>query len=231
MNPIGIVQSCFTEKFGVPRQSMMVNAATGVLKFNPEYQSAFEYLETFSHLWVIFLFHKNLEKAWKPTINPPRVSGPQRVGVFASRSPHRPNPIGLSCVKIEKINKLDFEIHVSGLDILDGSPILDIKPYLPYADSIPDATAGWASDEILKYPVTFSPQSLTQIENINAKFHPNLKGLLIQMLELDPRPTSQRQAIPIDKVESEGRHFAFRLFDFDVQWCIQNQGVYVKTLA
>ncbi len=155
-----------------------------------------------------------------------------RVGVFASRSPHRPNPIGMSCVKLEKIDlkaKGGPEVHVSGLDILDGSPLIDIKPYLPYADSIPDAKCGWASSDIPKYPVSFSEKSLISIENSHR--HPNLKELLIQMLELDPRPTSQRQYISIEDPKSRSRKYGFRLFDFDVQWEIVNQGIHVIDLV
>ena len=231
---IGVVQSCFAEKFGVPRQSLMVKQALGVLKFNPDpnFPMAFKDLEGFSHIWVTYVFHKNIEKGWTPTIIPPRLDGPQRVGVFASRSPHRPNPLGLSCLKIEKIDlkaKCGIEIHVSGLDILDGTPILDIKPYLPYADSVPDAKCGWASGNIPKYPVSFSTQSLDSIKKSSQ--HPNLKELLTQMLELDPRPTSQRKYVSIDDPSSKSRQYAFRLFDFDVQWQIVDQGIYVIDLV
>lgn len=235
MQPVGIVRSCFKEKFGVARQSLMVGEALGVLKLKPsqDLRLAVSGLETFSHLWVIFIFHRNLEKGWQSLISTPRTEE-NKFGVFASRSPHRPNPIGLSCVKIEKIDLSPcdgVEIHVSGLDILDGSPILDIKPYLPYADAIPDANSGWAGAEIKKYPVRFSTQSLEVIDKLGASRHPNLKGLLTQMLELDPRPTSQRKAIPMEAPQSEGRKFAFRLFDFDVRWQIRDAGVRVLDLA
>jgi tRNA-Thr(GGU) m(6)t(6)A37 methyltransferase TsaA len=233
--PIGYIQSCFKEKFGVARQSMMVSQAQGVLKFNPDpaYLNSLRHLHEFSHLWIIFVFHKNLDKGWKPLINPPRLEAPNQVGVFASRSPHRPNPIGMSVVKIEEI---DFsapggiELHLSGLDILDGTPVLDIKPYLAYADSFADATLGWASQSIQKYRVEFSPASARAIQAAGTKYHPDLQALLQQMLELDPRPTSQRRRASIESTESEGLVFAFRIFDFDVKWQIHNQGILVLEL-
>ncbi|NTV15370.1 MAG: tRNA (N6-threonylcarbamoyladenosine(37)-N6)-methyltransferase TrmO [Desulfobulbaceae bacterium] len=233
--PIGHIQSCFKEKFGVARQSMMISQAQGVLKFNPDpaYVNSLRHLQEFSHLWIIFVFHKNIEKGWKPLINPPRLEAPKQVGVFASRSPHRPNPIGMSVVKIERI---DFsapggiELHLSGLDILDGTPVLDIKPYLSFADSFADAALGWASQSIQKYRVEFSPDSARSIQNSGSKYHPNLQALLQQMLELDPRPTSQRKRASIDAAQSEGLVFAFRIFDFDVKWQIHNKGIFVLTL-
>ncbi len=233
--PIGYIQSCFKEKFGVARQSMMIPQARGFLKFNPDpaYLNSLRYLNEFSHLWIIFVFHKNIEKGWKPLINPPRIEAPEQVGVFASRSPHRPNPIGMSVVKIEEI---DFsapggiELHLSGLDILDGTPVLDIKPYLSFADSFVDAASGWASQSIQKYRVEFSSESAIAIQESGTRYHPNLQALLQQMLELDPRPTAQRKRSSIESDESEGLVFAFRIFDFDVKWKIQNKGIFVLEL-
>jgi tRNA-Thr(GGU) m(6)t(6)A37 methyltransferase TsaA len=233
--PIGYIQSCFKEKFGVARQSMMIPQARGVLKFNsdPAYRDSLRHLQGFSHLWIIFVFHKNIEKGWKPLINPPRLEAPKQVGVFASRSPHRPNPIGMSVVKIEEIDFLapgGIELHLSGLDILDGTPVLDIKPYLSFADSFGDATPGWASQSIQKYRVEFSSESARTIQESGTGYHPDLQALLQQMLEIDPRPTSQRKRSRIDSVESEGLVFAFRIFDFDVKWQIHNKGIFVVEL-
>lgn len=233
--PIGYIQSCFREKFGVARQSMMISQAQGILKLkpNPAYLDALSQLIDFSHIWIIFVFHKNIKKGWKPLINPPRIEAPKQVGVFASRSPHRPNPIGMSVVKIEEIDLLapsGIELHLSGLDILDGTPVLDIKPYLPYADSFVDATLGWASQSIQKYQVEFSSGSVLSIQESGTKYHPNLQALLQQMLELDPRPTSQRKKSSIESDKSEGLVFAFRIFDFDVKWKIHNKGIFVLEL-
>ena len=227
--PIGTLKTCFAEKFGVPRQSMMTTEARGVLKLNPDpsYRAALNHLDQFSHVWVVFVFHQN-GGTWRPTIDPPRLDAPKSMGVFASRSPHRPNPIGLSAVKLDRIDfdaEGGIEIHLSGVDILDGTPVLDIKPYLPYADSIPEANTGWIEGEIDRYKVEFSAESLRTIAG-----DPKLKKLIEQMLEWDPRPTSQRRSAPMAAPESEGKRFAFRILNFDVQWVIRNASVYVVTI-
>lgn len=235
MKPIGIIKTCFSEKFGVPRQSMMIQEATGILKLNPDpdYLTALQHLDGFSHVWVIFTFHQHMDAGWRPTIRPPRIPAPRKVGVFASRSPHRPNPIGMSAVKLEKIDRSasdGIEIHLRGLDLLDGTPVLDIKPYLPFADSIPDATSGWAVGEIPRYNVEFSPESLSAIDVLSEDRHPRLKELIQEMLEWDPRPTSQRRAMPVESPDADGKGFGFRLFDFDVQWEIRSRGIYVREI-
>lgn len=233
--PIGTLRTAFTEKFGVPRQSMMISEARGILKLkpDPDYRTALNHLADFSHVWVIFVFHQSIEKGWKPTIRPPRVDAPRKVGVFASRSPHRPNPIGMSAVKLDRID-LDapggIEIHLSGVDIMDGTPVLDLKPYLPFADCLQYATGGWAESEIPKYRVEFSATCLEKLGQ-NASAHPRLKELITQMLEWDPRPTSQRRTMAIDKPESQGMRFGFRILDFDVRWEIRDQGVHVLDLV
>jgi tRNA-Thr(GGU) m(6)t(6)A37 methyltransferase TsaA len=224
-NPIGMIRSEFKEKFGVPRQSMMVKEARAILKLNPDpqYRTALQHLESFSHIWIIFEFHLHLQKGWLPTIRPPRLDAPNRVGVFASRSPHRPNPLGMSAVKLDRID-LDsphgIELHLSGVDLLDGTPVLDIKPYLPYADSIPEASSGWAKSEIPRYKITFDPGSL---ENTR----PGFKELVEQVLEWDPRPRSQRKAMPIENTANEGKEFAFHIGDYDVRWKIINKAIHV----
>jgi len=194
-----------------------------MIKLAPEFShpDTVLHLHEFSHLWVVYLFHKNqnanhLEK-WTNTIQPPRIDAPKKVGVFASRSPHRPNPIGLSVVKLEKINldsKGGIEIEVSGVDILDGSPVLDIKPYVPYADIVSDATSGWIKNEIDRYPVTFSEQAEKVLEDSR------LKKLITEILEWDPRPRSQREQSPIEASTSIGKRFAFRLLSLDIHWMI-----------
>jgi len=224
--PIGTLHTCFREKFGVPRQPLMIPAATGVLKLkdDPAYRDALRGLESFSHVWIVFLFHKAGERAWRPTVETPRVEAEGKIGVFASRSPHRPNAIGLSAVKLDRIDFEKLEVHVSGVDILDGTPVLDIKPYLPYADSLPDATAGWATQEIEKFKVTFAGDTRKALEE---NLHPNFAVLVTQMLEWDPRPTSQRKAAPIFAAESEGLRFAFRALDADIHWRIHDRAIEV----
>lgn len=237
MKPIGFMQTQFKEKFGVPRQVGMVREAKGILKLdaNPEFTIALRHLEEFSHIWVIYLFHQHLEKAWRPTIEPPRIGGPKRVGVFASRSPHRPNPVGISAVKLERIDwdaADGVEIHISGHDIMDGTPVIDIKPYLPFADCIPEATSGWAAGDIPQYAVHFSDDASRAIAEYG-EHNPRLRELLSEMLKWDPRPTSQRRAMPIEgfgTVWTEKRHFGFRVLDFDVQWEVRDGAIYVLRL-
>ena len=206
---------------------MMVNHAWGLIKLDSAYAhpDTVLHLEEFSHLWIVYLFHKNQNanhpEKWTNTIQPPRIDAPKKVGVYASRSPHRPNPIGLSVVKLEKINVVGgrIEIEVSGVDILDGSPILDIKPYVPYADSLPDANSGWIKNEITRYSVEFSEQAEKVILECSP-IHQNLKKLISEILEWDPRPRSQREQTPIESANSVGKRFAFRLMDFDIHWTI-----------
>jgi tRNA-Thr(GGU) m(6)t(6)A37 methyltransferase TsaA len=241
---IGIIRTPFREKFGVPRQSMMMSEARGVLKLNPDptYRVALNHLDEFTHLWLVFVFHQVLENDWRPTIRPPRVDSPRKVGVFASRSPHRPNPIGISSVKLERID-LDapggIEIHLSGVDLLDGTPILDIKPYLPYTDIISEAASGWAGSDIPRFEVRFAEQCLSFFESRkDMELDPDLAGrtaeellsLIIQTLEWDPRPTSQRRAMPIGAATSEGLAFGFRFLGIEVKWEIRQGGILVTAL-
>ena len=149
MNVIASIRNDFQEKFGIPRQSGVVETALSEIIFEPDYRSAeaLRGLEGFSHIWLIWAFSASAGKGWSPTVRPPRLGGNARVGVFASRSPFRPNPLGLSAVKLENIVLQSPEgplLRVSGADLLHGTPILDIKPYLPYADCIPQATGGFA---------------------------------------------------------------------------------------
>ena len=147
MKMIGRIHTDFATKFGVPRQSGLVPELMGKIVLEPEYRNpdAFRGLEEFSHLWLVWEFSEAVRSEWSPTVRPPRLGGNRRVGVFATRSPFRPNPIGLSCVKLEQIDLQDSRkpvIWVSGVDMMDGTPIYDIKPYLPYADSHPGAKGG-----------------------------------------------------------------------------------------
>ena len=231
--PIGVMRSCFKEKFGAPRQSLMLDKAWGIIKLNKDkdYLAAVEQLDSFSHIWVLFVFHSRGEGAWRPKITPPRIELENRVGVFSSRSPHRPNPIGMSAVKLDRIDrsaKDGIEIHCSGVDILDGTPILDIKPYLPYADSIPNANSGWASEEIERHPVSFSEESITWLKKKSGEKFSEQLQLFEQVLSLDPRPTSQRKANPIASPISHGLVFRFRMLDLDIEWKIEQGRIFVQ---
>jgi tRNA-Thr(GGU) m(6)t(6)A37 methyltransferase TsaA len=227
---IGSIRTSFREKFGVPRQSLMANEARGVIKLNPDkrYRDAVTGLQTFSHVWLIFVFDRDLNRGWHPLVETPRVDA-DRIGVFASRSPHRPNSIGMSVVRLERIDSSPadgIEIHVSGIDLLDGTAILDIKPYLPYADAVTEANAGWASNPIPKFVVTYSNTAQEKLKEISCK-HPRFHLLLQELLELDPRPTSQRRAAPIETPASNDLPFAFRLMEYDIHWTIRDGTVHV----
>ncbi len=236
-HPIGILRTCFREKFGAPRQSGMIPSATGILKLNsdPAYRDALRHLESFSHVWIIFHFHDLADPTWKPLITPPRIDGPGRVGVFASRSPHRPNSLGLSALKLERIDyeaKGGIEIYLSGVDILDETPVYDLKPYVPYVDCIPDATPGWTDTVIPKFKVSFSTRSLAQLAEIQNgnQNQIDLKTLITETMEYDPRPTSQRKALPLTDPKNEGLRFAFRILDLDIRWQIQDASLVVEEI-
>ncbi|MCM1299083.1 MAG: tRNA (N6-threonylcarbamoyladenosine(37)-N6)-methyltransferase TrmO [Firmicutes bacterium] len=184
---IAHIKNDYTEKFGIPRQSGIINSLSSQIIFEPEYRikEAFRGLEGFSHLWLIWQFSEAARENWSPTVRPPKLGGNKRVGVFATRSPFRPNPIGMSAVKLEKID-LDCAcapvLTVTGADLMNNTPILDIKPYLPYADSRPEASSGFALQEKEgKLQVDF-PMEL--LEKIPAEKREGLKEILSQ----DPRP-------------------------------------------
>ena len=188
MQPIGYVRSDFKEKFGIPRQSGRAPALRAEIYFEKNIpQNAFKEIEKFSHIWIVFIFSQTQAQGWHATVRPPRLGGNKRVGVFASRSPFRPNPVGLSCVKLEKI-----ELHgestvltVSGADLLDGTPVLDIKPYIPYADCQTQAIGGYADEQKDYHLQVVFPNELLQKIPLQKQ-----EGLL-QCLADDPRPSYQ----------------------------------------
>ncbi|MCM2321937.1 MAG: tRNA (N6-threonylcarbamoyladenosine(37)-N6)-methyltransferase TrmO [Oligoflexia bacterium] len=238
---IGTIQSCFKEKFGIPRQPGLVTGARATIKLadDPDLRTAIRGLEGFSHLWVVFVFHDHGSRKWKPSIRPPRLGGAQKVGVLASRSPHRPNPIGLSVVTLEACRPDAAggpEIDITGVDILDSTPVLDIKPYLPYADSVPDARAGWAEAPIVRVPVDFSARAESALLERAARTgaasdgYGRLRSLIVEMLELDPRPAFQKRRFPPGSPEAQGTRYGFKLLDFDVKWEIRGAGFRVLGL-
>ena len=211
--PIGTIQSCFQEKFGIPRQAGLVSAARATLALLPPYNvpEAVRGLESFSHLWLIFVFHGVPAGQWQPTVRPPRLGGQQRLGVFATRSPFRPNPLGLSAVKLERIavHQGQVVLHLAGVDLLDGTPVLDIKPYLPYADRIADAIGGFAPEAPeTTLNVLFSPSA----EAFCATWpEGDLRTLITQIVRQDPRPAYQRG-------NAISRRYGMKLYDCDVRW-------------
>lgn len=210
---IGIVHSPFREKFGIPRQPGLVTSAEATLELLPPYNrpEAVKGLEGFSHIWISFVFHGVKRQEWKPTVRPPRLGGNERVGVFASRSTHRPNPIGLSVVELTGIDITDGKVllKLKGADLLDGTPVLDIKPYIPYADSIADARGGFADkapDPLLQ--VTYSSLAEQQWTELSVRY-PELWHLIIDVLALDPRPAYQVE---------EGREYGVSLYDLNIRF-------------
>ncbi len=190
MKVVARIKSEFREKFGIPRQSGLVEALRAELVFEPEFRNAdaLRGLEGFSHIWLIWQFSQAVRADWSPTVRPPRLGGNTRLGVFATRSPFRPNPIGLSCVRLEGLRQdpsLGTVLVVSGADLLDGTPIYDIKPYLPYADAHPEAVGGFAAaapEARLKVLIPESVKAAMPAERLEA-----LRGVLA----LDPRPSYQ----------------------------------------
>ncbi|SFC39686.1 tRNA-Thr(GGU) m(6)t(6)A37 methyltransferase TsaA [Marinospirillum celere] len=193
LDNLGLIHSCYQEKFAVPRQPGLAPSAWATLELLPPYNQpeTVEGLEAFSHLWLTFVFHENLEKGWKPRVRPPRLGGNLKQGVFATRSTFRPNGLGLSVVKLEGIDLSEgVKLKLSGIDLVDGTPVVDIKPYLPWADSLPLAEAAWAPEPPQLLPVTFSLEADQQLND-----HPEgtqLKQLISEVLAQDPRPAYQR---------------------------------------
>lgn len=192
IEPIGILRSCFGSKFSIPRQPGLCPSAWGRLVFHPPYRSAeaLRGIEGFSHLWLIFGFHETRAQGWRPTVRPPRLGGNQRVGVFASRSTFRPNGLGLSLVKLEGIDTAAGDgpaLLLGGLDLLDGAPVFDVKPYLSYAESLPEASSGFAQEAILRLPVIVAETARADFESLSAR----AKAVIQEALALDPRPATQ----------------------------------------
>ena len=187
---IARIRSDFPEKFGIPRQSGLVDELQAEIVFEPTYRNAdaLRGLEGFSHLWLIWEFSKAARDTWSPTVRPPRLGGNTRMGVFATRSPFRPNPIGLSCVRLLGVEQTEDRgpvIRIAGADLLDGTPIYDIKPYLPYADCRPEAEGGWTGGEADRLLEVICPPEL--LENLRKDRRQALLGVLAN----DPRPHYQ----------------------------------------
>jgi tRNA-Thr(GGU) m(6)t(6)A37 methyltransferase TsaA len=226
-NPIGIVRSCFTEKFGIPRQPGLAEAARATMELLSPYdrEEAFAGLDAFSHLWLVFVFHGIPKGKWRPTVRPPRLGGNQRIGVFASRSGFRPNAIGISAVVLEGIrrHKGKLLVELSGIDLMDRTPVLDIKPYLPYADIISDAVGGFAADPPWSsLSVKFSKQA-RQACNLLERRWPGFVDLVIQVLGADPRPAYiDRQPTKTD--------FGMQLYGVNVRWTHRQETIVVQSI-
>jgi len=228
VSPIGVVHSPFKEKFAIPRQPGLVPEARGVLELFSPYADPLGVrgLDGFSHIWVIFLFHETPQQPWKPTVRPPRLGGNDRVGVFASRSPFRANPIGQSVVKLEEVEILSgrARLHIAGIDLLDQTPVLDIKPYLPYSDCITSASAGYAGvPPEKKLTVEFSERATIQCVELAKEHDIDMQTLIVQLLQNDPRPAY--------RAEKPGKMvYGFKLYNFDVKCLVLDNAIRVDAL-
>jgi tRNA-Thr(GGU) m(6)t(6)A37 methyltransferase TsaA len=218
---IGIINSCYKEKFGIPRQPNLVDSAQAKLYLNQDFsEESVRGLEGFSHIWLSFVFHDTQAQGWKPMVRPPRLGGNKKVGIFASRSTFRPNPLGLSVVELTKVEhtKTGIVLSLAGCDLLDDTPIVDIKPYLSYVDAIPDAKSGFAQEmPDIKLEVNFSQKANQDIEKAAQRLGQDIKLLIKQVLQLDPRPSYQQGVV------SE-RVYAMKLCDFDLKWIYSDEG-------
>ena len=210
MKTIARIQTDFPNKFGIPRQSGIIESLKGRIVFEPEYRNAeaVRGLEEFSHIWLIWEFSEAVRDEWSPTVRPPRLGGNVRKGVFATRSPFRPNPIGLSSVKLEKVEidpKLGPVLHVSGADLMDDTPIYDIKPYIAYTDSHPEAISGFASKPAEYLLEVDFPDTLLQKVNLE------LRESLIEVLAHDPRPQYHDDPERVYGMEFGGMEVKFKV--------------------
>ena len=211
LHPIARMHSDFASKFGIPRQSGLVQQLRSTIVFEPEYRcdDALRGIEDFSHLWLIWQFSEAVRQGWSPTVRPPRLGGNTRMGVFATRSPFRPNNLGLSCVTLLDVvhtQRYGTVLEVGGADLMDGTPILDIKPYIPYADCHSDATGGFtdgASDFVLR--VSFP-------ENLLARLPQDKQAAALEVLSHDPRPSYQR---------SPGRVYGLGFAGYNIRFTVE----------
>ena len=212
IHPIAHMRSDFPTKFGIPRQSGLVEELRSMIVFEPEYRSedALRGIEDFSHLWLIWQFSQAVREGWSPTVRPPRLGGNTRMGVFATRSPFRPNNLGLSCVRLLEVKhtqQYGTVLIVGGADLLDGTPIFDIKPYLAYADSYPDASGGFTGgDAGERLTVDFPPELL-------ARFDAGERQGLLSALAADPRPRYQDDPERVYGMRYDGRNLRFTVRD------------------
>ncbi len=218
MKIIAHIKSDFPTKFGIPRQSGLADNISTIV-FEPEYRydEALRGIDGYSHLWLLWEFSEAKDKPWSPTVRPPRLGGNKRVGVFATRSPFRPNNIGLSCVKLKEVKKISegMVLVVEGADLMDGTPIYDIKPYIPYADCHPEAMGGFAQEK-KDYALKVECD-----ENLLALLEENKRNTLLQILAQDPRP---------QYIEDKDRIYGFEFAGFEIKFTVDKDALYVKSI-
>ncbi|EKO3388909.1 tRNA (N6-threonylcarbamoyladenosine(37)-N6)-methyltransferase TrmO [Vibrio fluvialis] len=225
IEPIAVIESPYKEKFAVPRQPRLVPSATARVKLLGESNcpEAVRGIEQFSHLWLLFLFDQNLQAGWKPTVRPPRLGGNERIGVLASRSTFRPNGIGMSAVELRGVSKQGDQIYLDlgSVDLVDGTPIIDIKPYIPYSDSIADAQGGYAEAEPEQAEVTFSAAALETLQRLpDGQVQQAVIG---EVLAQDPRPAYKKN-------KPDMKEYAVNLYDLNVKFMVNGNLVTVTAI-
>jgi tRNA-Thr(GGU) m(6)t(6)A37 methyltransferase TsaA len=240
IEPIGIITTCFPEKFGIPRQPLLAPSAKGVLVLHAPYNhpDCVVGLEKVSHLWLSFIFHKHVDKGWKPKVRPPRLGGNEKMGVFATRSSFRPNHLGLSVVKLDEIVIENQEVclHLSGIDLVDGTPIVDIKPYVPYADSVMTAHNDFAGQAPPLMQVNFSEQARLFCQRYALEKSRPIQPLVVEVLQQDPKPAYHATNQSINNID---REYGVALWNCNVRWHYANtvdeyggmqESIYVRSI-
>lgn len=227
LQPLARISTPFKQKFAIPRQPRLVAEAKGEIRLLPGFDQpeTVRGLTEFSHLWLLFLFHQNLDKGWRPLVRPPRLGGNERLGVFATRSTFRPNGIGMSAVQLDGIEHRDGKpvILVSGVDLLDGTPLVDIKPYLPYSDAIPDAVGGFADQSPdAGIEVDFSDCAQQQLQQAEQN-HPDLGALIAKLLRQDPRPAYHKRTQSRD-------NYGVALYQYNIKWTVEGNRALVTEI-
>lgn len=225
-NVVGYIQSPYKQKFAIPRQPGLIPEATGYLVLEDDYSddTILRGIDSFSHLWLLFVFHETADKGWSPMVRPPRLGGNARKGVFATRATFRPNPIGLSVVKLEGVERKNGKLmlKISGIDLLDGTPIVDIKPYLPYSDALPHAVGGFA-DAAPHTNMTVSFAEPARVFCQQQTQQPDLHNFITKVLQQDPRPSYKKQR---DGEQSYG----MTLYNYNIKWTVNGEHNHVTEI-
>jgi len=223
---VGYIQSPYKQKFAIPRQPGLIPEATGYLVLEDDYSddAILRGIDSFSHLWLLFVFHETADKGWSPMVRPPRLGGNTRKGVFATRATFRPNPIGLSVVKLEGVERSNGKLmlKLSGIDLLDGTPIVDIKPYLPYSDALPDAAGGFA-DAAPQTAMTVSFSDAASTFCRQQSQYPDLQVFIEKVLKQDPRPSYKKQ-------RQGEQSYGMTLYNYNIKWTVNGEHNHVTEI-
>ena len=223
---IGIVHSCYREKFGIPRQPGLVKSAKGSIELLPpcDREEMFSELDSFSHIWLQFQFHEAVNDGWRPTVRPPWLGGQKRVGLFASRSPHRPNFLGMSVVRHHGLRKENSRLFldISGHDLLHSTPVFDIKPYVPYSDLVAEASTGFIRFSKSRIRVRFTPGAEEVCRQESEENQRDLRTLICEILQQDPRPASQRNTV---------KEYGMLLWELNVRWLAEGDRFTVRSIT